>query len=39
MDRLVGWACANFMKLSKIKCKVLHLAQGNPKYKYGLGGE
>jgi len=27
------------MKLSKAKCKVLHLGQGNPKRKYRLGGE
>lgn len=39
MDKLEGWACANFMKLNKTKCKVLHLGQGNPKYKYGLRGE
>lgn len=39
MDRLEGWACANFVKLNKTKCKVLHLGQGNPKSKYGLDGE
>lgn len=39
MDRLEGWVCPNFMKLNMTKYKVLHLGQGNPKYKYELGGE
>jgi len=39
LDRLERWACVNCMKFSKAKCKVLHMAQGNPKYKYRLGGE
>jgi len=38
-DRLERWACANCMKFSKTKRKVLHMGQGNPKHKYGLGGE
>ena len=38
-DRLERWAHANLMKISKAKCKVLHLDQGNPKHKYRLGRE
>lgn len=37
LDRLEEWAHVNRMKFSKIKCKVLHLAQGNPQYQYRLG--
>jgi len=29
----------NCMEFNKAKCKVLHVGQGNPKHKYGLGGE
>jgi len=38
-DRLERWACVNFMKFNKAKCKVLHMGQGKPKHKYRLGGE
>ncbi|PKU49402.1 rna-directed dna polymerase from mobile element jockey-like [Limosa lapponica baueri] len=39
LDRLERWACANLMKFSKAKCKVLHMGQNNPKHKYSLGRE
>ncbi|GAB0183387.1 hypothetical protein GRJ2_000804000 [Grus japonensis] len=37
LDRLEKWACANCMKFSKAKGKVLHMGQGNPKHNYRLG--
>ncbi|KAJ7407243.1 rna-directed dna polymerase from mobile element jockey-like [Pitangus sulphuratus] len=36
-DRLERWPCANLMKFSKAKCKVLHVGWGNPKHRYNLG--
>ena len=39
LDRLERWACVNLMKFNKVKCKVLHLGQGNPKYKQRLDDE
>ncbi|KAK4831136.1 hypothetical protein QYF61_015439 [Mycteria americana] len=39
LDRLESWARVNLMKFNEAKCKVLHMGWGNPKHKYGLGGE
>ena len=39
LDRLERWACVNLVKFHKAKCKVLHMGQGNPKYKYRLSNE
>lgn len=29
LERLERWVCANLMKFSKIKCKVLHMGKDN----------
>jgi len=39
LDRLERWACENFMKFNKARCKDLHVSQDNPKCKCRLGGE
>ena len=39
LDGLRRWTHANLMKFKMVKCKVLHLGQGNPKHKYILSGE
>ncbi|GAB0189964.1 hypothetical protein GRJ2_001461700 [Grus japonensis] len=39
LDRLERWACANRMKFSKAKCKVLHAGRCNPKHSYRLSEE
>ncbi|GAB0203084.1 cAMP-dependent protein kinase inhibitor alpha [Grus japonensis] len=39
LDGLERWARVKCMKFNKAKCKVLHVAQGNPKHNYRLGRE
>ncbi|GAB0180265.1 mitochondrial enolase superfamily member 1 [Grus japonensis] len=39
LGRLERWARAKCMKFNKVKCKVLHMGQHNPKHSYRLGEE
>ena len=39
LDRLEQWTQVNIMKFSEVKCKVLHLGQGNIHYRYKLRNE
>ena len=36
LDRLEKWGNVNLMRFSKARCKVLHLCQGNPRYRNRL---
>ncbi|KAJ7422686.1 hypothetical protein BTVI_13212 [Pitangus sulphuratus] len=39
LDQLKEWAHGNIMRFNKIKCKMLHLCQGSPRYQHRLWGE
>ena len=37
LDRLERWTDADLMESNRVKCRVPHLGQGNPKHRYRLG--
>jgi len=37
LGQLEKWACENLMKISKAKCKVLHMGHGNSKHNPKAG--
>ncbi|KAJ7413829.1 rna-directed dna polymerase from mobile element jockey-like [Willisornis vidua] len=39
LDRLERGVHVNLMKFNKVKCKILHLGQDNPKHRYKVGRE
>lgn len=39
LDTFERWADANLMKFNKVKCQILYLGQGNPRYTHRLGSK
>ncbi|KAJ7414520.1 rna-directed dna polymerase from mobile element jockey-like [Willisornis vidua] len=38
LDKLKKWGHVNLKRFNKVKCKMLHLSQGNAQYQYRIKG-